>query len=194
VQRTIAIIQGHPDPSGGHLCHALADAYAEAAEAAGHRVLRVDVAGIDLSILERREDHPGHKLPQELRSAEEAFLEADHLVFVFPLWLGLPPARLKAFFEQLFRPGLFYVYRPRGFPKPLLKGRSARLVVTMRTPIPVYRYYFGAPGLKAVKRHILHLVGIRPIRESLFGDVEKATPSRVDVWLAKMRELGAEGK
>ncbi|MBZ8132179.1 NAD(P)H-dependent oxidoreductase [Afifella sp. IM 167] len=192
--RTIAVIQGHPDPSGGHLCHALADAYAEGASDAGHRILRVDVAGIDLDMLERREDHPGHKLPSELRSAEEAFLEADHIVFVFPLWLGLPPARLKAFFEQLLRPGLFYIHRKRGFPKPLLTGRSARLVVTMRTPIPAYRLYYRSHGLKAVKRHILDLVGIRPVRESLFGDVEKASAAKVEIWLAKLRQLGVEGK
>ena len=27
--KRIAIIQGHPDPGGGHLCHTLADGYAE---------------------------------------------------------------------------------------------------------------------------------------------------------------------
>ena len=30
--KQIAIIQGHPDPAGAHLCHALADAYAEGAQ------------------------------------------------------------------------------------------------------------------------------------------------------------------
>jgi putative NADPH-quinone reductase len=34
--KRIAIIQGHPDPAGHHLLHAMADAYAEAATAAGH--------------------------------------------------------------------------------------------------------------------------------------------------------------
>jgi len=36
--RRVAIIQGHPDPAGGHFGHALADAYAEGALAAGHAV------------------------------------------------------------------------------------------------------------------------------------------------------------
>jgi hypothetical protein len=35
--RRIAIIQGHPDPAGHHLLHAMADAYAEGAIAAGAR-------------------------------------------------------------------------------------------------------------------------------------------------------------
>ena len=33
----ILVIQGHPDPAGGHLCHALAEAYVDAARAAGHQ-------------------------------------------------------------------------------------------------------------------------------------------------------------
>ncbi len=191
--RTIAIVQGHPDPAGGHLCHALADAYAEGASQAGHLVQRVDVAAIELDLLQRREDHSGHKLPDALRSAEEAFLEADHIVLVFPLWLGLPPARLKAFLEQLLRPGLFYIYRKRGFPKPLLRGRSARLVITMRTPLPVYRWYYRAPAVRAMKHHVLGLVGIRPVRTSLFGSVETSSEAEREIWLAQMRQLGQRG-
>ena len=38
--RRIAIVQGHPDPAGKHLCHALADAYADGAARAGHAVDR----------------------------------------------------------------------------------------------------------------------------------------------------------
>jgi putative NADPH-quinone reductase len=33
--KRIVIIQGHPDPAGGHLCHALADAYAAGARGQG---------------------------------------------------------------------------------------------------------------------------------------------------------------
>jgi putative NADPH-quinone reductase len=38
--RKITIIQGHPDSSRQHLCHALADAAAQA----GHNVCRVEIA------------------------------------------------------------------------------------------------------------------------------------------------------
>ena len=34
----IILIQGHPDASAPHLCHALADAYAKGAAGAGHEV------------------------------------------------------------------------------------------------------------------------------------------------------------
>ena len=46
--RRIAIIQGHPDPAGHHLLHAMADAYAEGASAAGHQVLGLIAASAAL--------------------------------------------------------------------------------------------------------------------------------------------------
>ena len=46
--RHILIIVGHPDPNPKRLCRALAEAYAEGAEAAGHRVSRVDLATISI--------------------------------------------------------------------------------------------------------------------------------------------------
>ena len=38
MSRRILLIQGHPDATRAHLCHALADAYAEGAREAGHLV------------------------------------------------------------------------------------------------------------------------------------------------------------
>lgn len=40
----IPIIQGHPDASVPHFCHALAEAFARAAKDAGHEVRMLDVA------------------------------------------------------------------------------------------------------------------------------------------------------
>jgi putative NADPH-quinone reductase len=50
----IAIIQGHPDSAGHHLLHALADAYAEGAIAAGHEVRRIEVAKLEFRCCARR--------------------------------------------------------------------------------------------------------------------------------------------
>jgi putative NADPH-quinone reductase len=38
--RNIAIVDGHPDPDKARFCHALAAAYAEAAQSAGHTLAR----------------------------------------------------------------------------------------------------------------------------------------------------------
>ena len=108
MSRCILIIQGHPDASEPHFCHALAQAYAEGAEAAGHSVLTVDVATIDFPLLRSQREWDKGQLPASLKPAQDAIGWADHIVFFFPLWLGDMPALLKGFLEQVARPGFAF--------------------------------------------------------------------------------------
>lgn len=190
--RRVAIIQGHPDATRRHLGHALADAYASGARAAGHAVDEIDVAGLDFPILRSREAFETGALPQSLLASQTAIGGADHLLIVYPLWLGTMPALLKAFLEQVFRPGFAFELGKPGRPwKRPLKGKSARIVVTMGMPVFFYRWYFGAHGLKSLERSILGFAGIGPIRESLFGMIDEASDAKRQAWLAKLRRLGA---
>ena len=47
MSRRILIVQGHPDASAPHLCHTLADSYAEGAREADHEVRFARVAELD---------------------------------------------------------------------------------------------------------------------------------------------------
>jgi putative NADPH-quinone reductase len=188
----ILIIQGHPDPAGGRLCHALADAYAEGARQAGHEVSQIRLAGIDIPPLRNKDEFEHGMLPDSLKDAAAALTAANHIVLVFPLWLGTMPALVKAFLEQVMRPGVAFEYQPKGFPKKLLKGRSARVVVTMGMPAFAYRWFYFAHGVTGLKRNILKFVGISPVRETFYGMVEAAGPEGVKRWLEEMRALGGK--
>ncbi|MEM9106209.1 MAG: NAD(P)H-dependent oxidoreductase [Pseudomonadota bacterium] len=190
---SIAIIQGHPDNTKTHLCHALADAYAEGALAGGHTVARIEVAELDFPLLRSQEDWQAGKeaTPSGLRDAQEACMSADHLVLLYPLWLGTLPALLKGFLEQAFRPGVALSYG-EGFPKGLMKGKSARVIVTMGMPALAYRFYFGAHSLKSLQRNILGFVGISPIRNTVLGMVENVGEKRRKIWREKMRKFGEQ--
>ncbi len=187
----IAIIQGHPDPGGNRLCHALGDAYSEGAEGAGHTVTMISVGNLDFPLLRSQSEWNAGAAgtPQGLVDAQKSCLEADHIVFIYPLWLGTMPALLKGFLEQVFRPGVV-MSEGDSFPKAKLKGKSARIVVTMGMPALAYRYFFMAHSLKNLQRNILGFVGIGPIRSTLFGMVEQASDARRQTWLDKMRALG----
>ena len=189
----IAIVQGHPDPAGTHLCRALADAYAEGAAAAGHEVQRIEVARLEFPWLRTREEFEKGALPPALAPAQQAIGAADHLLIVYPLWHGTMPAILKAFFEQIFRPGFALDYGS-GWPKKRFGRKTARIVVTMGMPALMYRWYFGAHGLKSLERSILRFSGIHPIRESLFGMVEAAGDAKRRKWLAQIKALGAAAR
>jgi putative NADPH-quinone reductase len=187
----ILILQGHPDPAGKHFCQALAEAYADGAAHGGHETRSIDVAKLTFPLLRNMSEFEKGEPPVDVKAAQDAVLWAEHLVVIFPLWLGAMPALLKGFFEQCLRPGFAYDYRPRGFPITKLRGRSARIVVTMGMPGLMYRWWYGAHGLKTLRRNILGFVGISPIRDTLFGMIDAKRAPRM---LAAMRELGRQAR
>ena len=190
--KRIAIIQGHPDAAGHHLLNAMADAYAEAAASAGHEVRRVEVAALDFPLLRTQADFETGEVPSALVQARDDMRWAEHWVFLFPLWHGTMPALLKAVLEHIFRPGFAMEYREKQFPRRLLAGRSARIVVTMGMPVMLYRWYFGALGVRAFERSMLSFAGIKPIRESFYGLTFADEKKRLR-WIEEMRGHGARG-
>ena len=187
----IVLIQGHPDALIPHLGHALAAAYAQGAEAAGHEVRRVEVAQLDFQLLRSEQAWNDGALPAALAQAQADIGWAQHIVLFFPLWLGDMPALLKGFLEQVARPG--FAFKPEGgnpFARKGLSGRSARIVVTMGMPALLYRWYFRAHSVKNLERNILGFVGIAPVNETLIGLVDKLGDAGVQKWMDKLRQLG----
>jgi putative NADPH-quinone reductase len=197
--RRIAIIQGHPDPRGNHFGHALAEAYAWGAKAAGREIDVIEVARLDFPLLRSREDLERGVPPEAIRQAQSAIAHSDHVMMVYPVWNGAMPALLKGFLEQTFRPAFMFPDvrpgEPLGFSSALtqrkaLKGKTARVVVTMQMPAFVYRWYFHPHP----EKNTLRLSGLGPIRESLIGLVESPNRNRREQWLRTMEALGRRGR
>lgn len=186
----VTIVQGHPDPGPGHFGPALADAYREGAERAGHAVRLVEVAKLEFPLLRTQHEFEHEPMPAALEAARDAIAWADHLLIVYPLWLGTMPAVLKGFLEQVFRPGFAFA-SGEAWPGGRLKGKSARIVVTMGMPALVYRWYFRAHSLRSLERNVLAFVGIRPVRSTVVGMVGALGEARSARWLERMRRLGA---
>lgn len=193
MNQRILVIQGHPDADSTHFCHALAQAYIEAAQQAGHEVRVITVAALDFPLIRSAREYAGEP-PDNIRQCQDDIRWANHLVFVYPLWMGSMPALLKGFMEQVFREnfGLQVGQDGKAWQR-MLKGKSARIVITMGMPALVYRWFFGAHSLKSLERNILKFCGIKPIRESLVGLVE-GSPRHRRRWLDKMARLGKAGR
>jgi putative NADPH-quinone reductase len=195
MSKRILIIQGHPDAQTRHFGHALADEYAKGAQDGGHEVRRIEVATLDFPLLRTKEEFEKGTLPESIQQAQDAIKWADHLVILYPLWHGTMPALLKAFIEQVFRPGFGAEYQPAGrLPKKLLTGKSARIVITMGMPAFAYRWIFFSHRLKSLERNILGFCGIGPIRATLIGNIEGLSEKQRADWLDEMRGLGELGK
>jgi putative NADPH-quinone reductase len=189
----ILLIQGHPDASQRHLCHTLAEAYASGAADAGHEVRISTVAQLDFPLLRNQREWEQGEPPAGLKQTQDDIRWAQHLVLVYPLWLGDMPALLKGFLEQVARPGFAFA-RDRMTPmaKKPLAGRSARVIVTMGMPALVYRWYFRAHSVRSLKRNILRFVGIAPVHETLIGLAGSPDAETIAGWVGKMQELGRE--
>jgi putative NADPH-quinone reductase len=190
--RTVCIIQGHPHGAGKHLCHAIADAYADGAQAARADVRRIDLGNMKIPLLRDPADFSDAP-PDEIVAAQTVIRDSQHIVVVYPLWLGTMPAVVKAFFEQLCRHGFALKADPEGeWPKQMLKGRSARVIVTMGMPSAAYKLMFGAHGVRGFESGILGMAGIKPIRETLVGGVGDLNRNESEAILARIRRLGKE--
>lgn len=191
--RHIVVIDGHPDSDPSRYVHALAQRYAAGAEESGHAVRRLAVGDMAFPLITDRKTWEGEDLPPAIREAQEAITWAEHLLIIYPLWLGDMPAQLKGFFEQVLRPG--FAFDPNAsdrFPRKRLKGRTARIVVTMGMPAFVYRAFYHAHSVRSLERNILSFVGIRPVRRVLIGSVE-GRPSARERWLDALHAWGVAG-
>jgi putative NADPH-quinone reductase len=102
------------------------------------------------------------------------------------------PALFKGFLEHIFRPGFAMEYKEKGFSKRLLAGHSARIVVTIGMPVMLYRWYFGAFGVRGFERSILSFAGIKPIRERRHG-LTFANDKKRARWIEDLRRHGRQG-
>jgi putative NADPH-quinone reductase len=191
MSKRILIIDGHPDPAGERLVHALAEAYREGAELNRHEVMSLRVADLEFPLLRTQVDYEKGEPLQVIRHCQSLLDWATHVVILYPLWLGSMPAMLKGLLEQTLRPGFGFSARQLGrWPVKLQSGKSARIVVTMGMPGWLYRWYFRAHSLRSLRRNILHFVGFRRVRTTLIGNVANLSTKEREDCLQQMRLLG----
>ena len=100
---------------------------------------------------------------------------------------------LKAFFEQTFRYGFAISFAENKFPKKLLTGKSARIIVTMGMPAFAYKWIFKAHSVKSLQLNILGMSGFKPIKYTLIGEVD-SNNKKLNHWLDKIEQLGMQAK
>lgn len=120
--------------------------------------------------------------------------KADHVVIVTPVWWGSVPAILKGLFDRVLLPGFAFRYEKNDvMPKQLLKGKSARVIITMDTPPWYYSLVYGSPVTKMLKRTVLEFCGFGPVKVSTFGSVLKSTQQKRERFAKKVYVYGAGG-
>jgi NAD(P)H dehydrogenase (quinone) len=96
---------------------------------------------------------------------------AEHLILIYPIWWGRPPAMLEGFFDRVFASG--FAYDDSGFlPKGLLNISSATCISTMKGPGWYARLYLKNAHKTIMTRSVLNFVGIKKVKFLSFGNME----------------------
>jgi len=187
--KKILIINGHPDKKS--LCFALAESYKKGADTNGTECQLVHLIDLKFNPILTYGYRVVSELEPDLLKMQKDILEADHLVVVYPNWWGTYPALLKGFIDRVFLPKFAFKYLEKSpFPAKLLKGKTARIIVTMDTPKWYYRLINRSPGHNSMKKAILEFSGIKPVTISSFAIVKSSNDLKRKKWLDEAEELG----
>ena len=192
MKRTL-IINGHPDKES--FCFALAESYKKGADTAGAVCKLVHLIDLNFNPILTHGYRKISELEPDLVQMQKDILWADHLVFVYPNWWATLPALLKGFLDRVFVPGFAFKYRENSpLWDKLLKGRTARLIVTMDTPWWYYLLINRNAGHNAMKVGVLEFCGVKPLKISVFSPVKSSDLAKRKQWLAEVEALGKEQK
>lgn len=191
----VIVVYNHPYE--GSYCRALLEATLRGLERGGHTadVIDLDADGFDPSMSRAdlrafvRAPEVGagtlEALSPRVQNYARRLQRADHLVFIFPIWWELMPARTKGFIDRVVFPGVAYEYTRFGM-RSLLRLSGVTLVTTMNTPRPAYRWLFGDAVSRALLRGTFWKIGVPNRRWVNLSLVKQARPEQRRRWLEKL--------
>lgn len=189
-KKKVLVLLGHPDHDTTG-CY-LANRYEEGARAAGHEVRRVDLHDLTFDPILHKGYRAIQALEPDLLKLQEDFKWAEHIALFYPNWWCSMPALLKGLFDRFFIPGFAFRFNKEsklGGWQRLLKGRTARIVITLNTHPWIERILMGDFS-NEIRRGIFWFAGIWPARVYAIGPVEKASPEKLTRWGDKVASLG----
>lgn len=185
--KKILVVNGHPNK--GSFNYALSESYIRGAEEAGTEIRKIYVT--DLPLENSIRCCGKEPMIDEIKNAQADILWAEHVVFFHPVWWSGFPAIFKCFLDMTFTPGFGYKYSPKNpIPKKLLGGRTAHIVLTLNTPIWIYRFVFGAPSVRQLKSRVLSFCGIKTTQVTYVGPIIDSTEEQRKKFLDRVYLLG----
>ncbi len=98
---------------------------------------------------------------------------ADHIVYIYPIWWGRPPAMLLGYFDRLFSTNFAYKNKGKGFQvEGLLADKQVTCISTMKGPTGYIRVFLNNMHKILMKKALFSYVGIKKVRFFEFGFME----------------------
>jgi NAD(P)H dehydrogenase (quinone) len=187
---SVLLVFGHPVPES--FSAAIRDAAVAALEASGHDVDLLDLyaEGFDpvLSIAAHALHlaRPGSK--PEISQHVQRLRRAEALVFVYPTWLGGPPAIIKGWIDRVWVAGVaFELPSNKRRIVPLLQNIRRLYVITTYGSSRFVNMIEGEPGKRMIMRGLRTLVNPRcRTRWVACYGMDRATQSQREAFLVRV--------
>lgn len=191
--KKVLIINGHPNSESFN--SGLTEAYLKGAKKSRAEVTLITISdlifnpNLEFGYRKRTELEP------DLLSSIEKIKEAEHIVWVFPMWWYGYPALMKGFIDRTFLPGITFAYeKGKAMPKKLLKGKTGRIIVTADTPKWYEFFFMKSPVINQFKKGTLQFCGINPVSVSYIAPIKGSSVTFRNKWLTKIEKLGEKCK
>ncbi|WP_299800276.1 NAD(P)H-dependent oxidoreductase [uncultured Maribacter sp.] len=187
--KQVLIINGHPDKHSFN--YALSEAYINGADKTDSIISQINIAELEFNPNLKFGYRKRMELEPDLIDAIDKIKKADHIVWIFPMWWYGYPALMKGFIDRTFLPGI--TYQPiegKPLPKKLLKGKSARLIITADTPKWYDFLIMKKPTINQFKKGTLQFCGIHPVKVTYISTIKNSSSDFRIKWLEKISLLG----
>lgn len=194
----VVIVFNHPYDES--YCNSVREAVSRGLEKAGYEIdlIHLDKDGFDpVMTLEdlkafknKKSIHP-HSIDYNDR-----IKKAEHLIFIFPIWWDLMPARMKGFIDKVIFPGEAYDYASKGHDMvPLWTNlRSTTIISTMNTPALRYRFKYGDAMKKAFVNGTLLRIGCKRVKWISLNMIKKSSSEQREKWLVDLEKQFSQFK
>ncbi|MCY8216212.1 NAD(P)H-dependent oxidoreductase [Bacillus haynesii] len=181
-----AVIYAHPNPNSFN--GAILNQVIKALEDGKHSYDVIDLY-IDrfdpVLLFDEKKRRSDMKHDPETAEYRRIVKNADHLIFIYPLWWGGMPAIMKGFIDRVFAAGEAYTYQGK-LPKGLLKARTASVYYTADAPSWYLRFWRRDADWVTVKDVMLKFCGVRRVRRLLFAGVKDSSEEKRTQWLDRV--------
>src|SRR5690606_36884254 len=189
--RTV-IVFNHPNE--GSYCHAILQSVTKGLQNASHEVdlMHLDNDGFNPAMskadLKAFVDH--QPIDPQVIDYSERLRQADHLIFIFPIWWDIMPAMTKGFIDRVLFPGVVYDHHPRGFGLVALldNQNSITMIKFMNKHKLMYSLIIDNLIRKTMLKSVFKAMGYRNLRWISFTSVKRVSHEKRVRWLDNLEK------
>ena len=189
----ILIINGHPNKQSYN--YALAEAYKEGVQKTSAKLSTINIGELSFNPNLQFGYQQRTEIEPDLKVAIEKIKNANHIVWIFPMWWYGYPAIMKGFIDRTFLPGIaFKPVKGKAFPEKLLKGKTARIIITSDSPRWYDFLFMKSPAINQFRKGTLNFCGIKPVKVTYIAPIKNSSTEFRKQWLNAVTILGEKLK